>query len=50
MTKKEIVLKERILLNTLNFDLTVVHPYEFCQKKVKEVKSESLDHLAVFVF
>lgn len=36
---KDIILKERILLNTLNFDYVVTHPYEFCQRKVIAVKS-----------
>ncbi len=42
MYSKDIILKERILLNTLNFEFVVVHPFEFCQRKVIEVKSKFL--------
>ena len=39
---KQILIYERVLLNTLNFDLNVTFPYTFCAAKVREFKCELL--------
>ena len=36
--EKEVVIAERVLLNSLNFDLNVTHPHTFFKPIVKELK------------
>ncbi len=38
--QRNVLLAERILLQTLNFDLNVAHPMLYCLMKLREFKSE----------
>jgi hypothetical protein len=38
---KRVLVAERILLNTLGFELNVVHPLELCRMKLKELRGKS---------
>lgn len=42
--QKNVLLAERILLQTLGFDLTVAHPHNPLLLKLRELKSEYLCH------
>lgn len=43
-TEKEVLLSERILLQTLGFDLNVVHPYQFFRQIIgKDLKGIAWD-------
>jgi hypothetical protein len=38
--QKEVLISERILLQTLNFDLNVIHPAHGMVNKLRELRSE----------
>ena len=41
--ERDVLLAERILLQTLSFDLNVVHPYQFFRQIIgKDLKCESV--------
>lgn len=37
--QKNVILMERLVLQALNFDLNVVHPYNYCYTKSREFRS-----------
>eukprot|EP00597_Dinobryon_sp_UTEXLB2267_P006808 CAMPEP_0170096614 /NCGR_PEP_ID=MMETSP0019_2-20121128/28703_1 /TAXON_ID=98059 /ORGANISM="Dinobryon sp., Strain UTEXLB2267" /LENGTH=454 /DNA_ID=CAMNT_0010318663 /DNA_START=199 /DNA_END=1563 /DNA_ORIENTATION=+ len=40
---KTVLICERILLQTLNFDLNILHPYSICIGKIKELRNNFVD-------